>query len=182
MRPTVGDKVKVLKKECPIKGIATIIKEDRSTMPFKLKQGSIEWWVMEEDVELVKESIKEPSSLDDLKVGDTVRIKSIEWYEANKDDCGGVNVPLRFVESMSKYCGKVFKIVSIHYPLENTYYTLEDPNGLDTNVGCWKFSKEMFDLPEERPSKKFLDIDTTATPIDIPLIQRHTLLTNIKVI
>jgi hypothetical protein len=44
------------------------------------------------------------------KVGDTVRIKSIDWYNENKDVYGDIG---DFVSSMAKYCGETAKIIEI---------------------------------------------------------------------
>lgn len=73
----------------------------------------------------------------ELKVGDKVRIKSLEWYEENKDSTGNVNVPLTFVPSMAKYCGRVFEIGGIS---KGYIYCLKE------DLENWSFSKEMFDL------------------------------------
>ena len=58
------------------------------------------------------------------KVGDKVRIKSIDWYIDNKDeydvvDCGAYNFPY----GMSKFCGK---IVTIQNCYTNDCYTIKD--------------------------------------------------------
>lgn len=48
------------------------------------------------------------------KVGDKVRIKSIDWYNANKDFYGGFRVNgLSFLEGMTQYCGKEAIITEI---------------------------------------------------------------------
>ena len=47
------------------------------------------------------------------KVGDKVKIRSLDWYNANKTE--GVEVFLEgsvFLQLMSKYCGKVATIIS----------------------------------------------------------------------
>lgn len=48
------------------------------------------------------------------KVGDKVRIKSIEWYEKNKGEAGYFIVNgIVFTTSMSSYCGKEATIIAI---------------------------------------------------------------------
>lgn len=67
-------------------------------------------------------------------VGDKVKIKSLEWYKANKDKNGAVycgDIP--FVRSMSKYCGKVLTIDRVFNFNIATYEMLEDPDGFDWN-------------------------------------------------
>ena len=45
-----------------------------------------------------------------FNVGDRVRIKSIDWYNENKDKYGDVNF---FIEEMSKFCGEIMTIKHI---------------------------------------------------------------------
>lgn len=68
-------------------------------------------------------------------IGDRVLVKSVDWYNENKDLCGVVNVPKNFVSSMSKYCGKVVAITRVGY---NCYYIAEDN-------GEYAWSDEMFE-------------------------------------
>ena len=72
------------------------------------------------------------------KIGDTVTIKSTDWYNDNKDILG--NVVLRdgdivFITEMSKYCGEIATIIGI----EDSYYALNIDNG------TWDWSDEMFE-------------------------------------
>ena len=59
------------------------------------------------------------------KPGDVVVIKSIDWYNDNKDENGNVVLPyIDFTKSMSHFCGKAVTISSIHgyvYELEEDY-------------------------------------------------------------
>lgn len=109
----------------------------------------------------------------ELRVGDKVRIKSREWYEANKNRDGLVPVPCGFIPDMVKYCGKTFEIESI--TLGGNY----DLKGAD-----YSFSKEMFeDEPIPFKAKDFLtslfkrDDKPTVT---VDLITSKKLLTTIK--
>lgn len=63
------------------------------------------------------------------KVGDKVRIKSIDWYNENKSKIIGVTyLVIPFIESMSKYCGQVATITEViggneyKISLDNGYY------------------------------------------------------------
>lgn len=64
------------------------------------------------------------------KVGDKVRVKSLEWYNENKNSSGSIHCDSRvfFVSDMSKFCGSIFTIKDIDIDLgaynveENIYY------------------------------------------------------------
>ena len=46
------------------------------------------------------------------KVGDKVRIKSLDWYnEKKRYETGNVYLSMSFVANMSKYCGQVATII-----------------------------------------------------------------------
>ena len=94
-----------------------------------------------------------------FKVGDRVRIKSLDWYNENKDSNGNivfsskiphfslcVNVRTVFTKDMVKFCGKVITIESVwtvNYSIgEGTYR--------------YYFTDEMIEgLVEEKPQSKF---------------------------
>lgn len=79
----------------------------------------------------------EKKSFTKHKVGDKVTIKSIDWYNDNKDYWG--NVPLEhisFVPGMNNYCGKTATIVDI---TEDCHYNI------DIDKGAWYWSDEMFE-------------------------------------
>jgi len=87
-----------------------------------------------------------------MKVGDKVLVKSLEWYEDNKDENGCV--PLKvwgFSESMRHLCGSKLTISKIH---EDDVYSVEE------NVFFW--TDEMFESVEpERPphyDSMFIDV------------------------
>ena len=65
------------------------------------------------------------------KVGDKVRIKSLDWYNSNKKGCCEFTMNgLTFTKEMSEYCGEEFEIRSIFDEgdmlLEGTDWTWED--------------------------------------------------------
>ena len=78
------------------------------------------------------------------KVGDKVRIKSIDWYNANKTSYGSVLIPnskYHFGERASKYCGNILTIRHI----ENDAYIM-----LELSIEVF-FTDEMIEgLVEER--------------------------------
>ena len=65
------------------------------------------------------------------KAGDKVRIKSLDWYNSNKNENGEIiqhsGNYLFFIEKMSECCGKEFE-VSYVYP--NEIYLLKDADWL----------------------------------------------------
>jgi len=62
------------------------------------------------------------------KVGDKVKIKSLDWYKANK--CKGFVMcdGLAFIKDMTEYCGKELTIDSIYIDHNSKYeYTMKEP-------------------------------------------------------
>lgn len=74
------------------------------------------------------------------KVGDKVRVKSLEWYNFNKDEKGNVlphyDKHLFFPEEMSEDCGKEFEI---RYVYSNEIYLLK---GNEWMWEDWMFEEE----------------------------------------
>jgi len=74
------------------------------------------------------------------KVGDKVRIKSLEWYSKNKNGLGNVShydTNNTFVSSMSSYCGMTANITEV----EGSHYIL------DVDNGDWWWQDFMFEEP-----------------------------------
>lgn len=67
------------------------------------------------------------------KVGGTVRIKSIDWYNENKDDYGKIGI---FMPSMAKHFGKTARIIEIS--VTGAYI-------LDIDENRWFWLEYMFD-------------------------------------
>ena len=85
----------------------------------------------------------------EYKVGDKVRINSLDWYNANKNSEGVVifhNLRV-FDESMSEFCGKVVTIDA--YNSRGNYYDIKE----DGKVNFW--SDEMFECLVERHGKTY---------------------------
>lgn len=70
-----------------------------------------------------------------FSIGDKVRIKSKEWYDANKDKYGSIK-NCGFIADMSRYCGKEARI--LHE--SDGFYTID----LDDEFYFW--TNEMFEL------------------------------------
>lgn len=77
------------------------------------------------------------------KIGDKVRIKSLDWYMSNKDKhdniifYNGYDINICFTHIMATYCGKVMSIVDVDS--KHGFYSMEEDNG----KYCWV--DEMFE-------------------------------------
>lgn len=72
------------------------------------------------------------------KSGDTVKIKSYEWYYTNKDSSGDVHdCKIIFNSTMSMYCGKEMTIEEVNEE-EQFYYLYED-------IEAYKWTDDMFE-------------------------------------
>ena len=77
------------------------------------------------------------------KVGDTVKIKSIDWFNAQEKDSDGdihtysVNNIVYFTKNMSNFCSKEAKIEDIRID-DNIYF-------LDVDKRCYEWTDDMFD-------------------------------------
>lgn len=89
------------------------------------------------------------------KTGNKVKIKSLDWFNANR--CGGPVIcdGFVFLEFMSEYCGKELTID----------YIYTDSNGKqayvmkETNT-AWRFTDGMIeDLTGEEPQEKMVSLD-----------------------
>lgn len=184
-RLTTGDRVVAADNPYVAKGTPGFITgtTDSSTISYLvLFEGkAMPLWMQEWQVQGVTtdELPLKPTRI--LKVGDKVRIESREWYEANKDVFGEVDVPFGFTEAMAKYCGNTYEIVKIEPALScNAKYRLKE-------ICEWWFSEEMFDMDEPPNDHSFNKVcrvcKGNSEPIikgNLPLIKNNKLLTNIK--
>ena len=70
------------------------------------------------------------------KVGDKVRVKSLDWYNSNKNEAGYVSLrELSFTKDMSKFCGHIVTIKEI----KNHHYIIKEDDFE------WYFGDEMFE-------------------------------------
>lgn len=86
--------------------------------------------------------------------GDRVRVRSLEWYYANRDSEGSIIFPnLRvFDESMSEFCGKVVTIDA--YNPRCNYYDIKE----DGKVNFW--SDDMIEgRAIEKPQCNMVSLD-----------------------
>ena len=88
------------------------------------------------------------------KKGDRVRVRSLEWYNANKNSEGAIisHDWHIFDESMSEFCGKVVTIV--YYNSRGDCYEIKE----DGKVNYW--SVDMFEgLAIEKPQEKMVSLE-----------------------
>ena len=83
----------------------------------------------------------------EYKVGDKVRIKSLDWYNTNKDGFGLIFCNhICFDEKMTEFCGKT---VTIAAQRDNKYYFISEDN-------CLSFwSEDMIECLVERHGKTY---------------------------
>jgi|GEM_PF-1629507 len=79
-----------------------------------------------------------------FKKGDKVRIKSLEWYNTNKDSSGDIDCQVGFEEDMLKYFG-----------LETTVTYADGSYRVDIDNGKWSWEDMFFeeDIPDN--TKKY---------------------------
>lgn len=58
-----------------------------------------------------------------MKPGDKFTVKSLGWYNANKDKYGYINIKGGFTPEMAKLCGKV---VTVRMVLSKFYFYIEE--------------------------------------------------------
>lgn len=86
-------------------------------------------------------------------IGDKVRVKSLEWYNANKDKDGDIKCQdtLYFTHPMSEFCGKIVTIAEIW--VDDFYLIIEDNQ-------IFEWTDDMFeddDLEFQRAVAKAVD-------------------------
>lgn len=98
------------------------------------------------------------------KVGDKVQVKSLDWYNANKDYDDSVKLSDEyFVSEMANYCGETVTIKSVSKP----FYTIKE----DSNDFSW--TDEMFE-DDFTTMKLWLARDMAVVPEDMEhYIERH---------
>lgn len=108
---SIGDKVYMRANPyVPIGTIGTIVSKDRSMIPYEvLFDDGREFWVPASCVKRADTSMLQ-SSKRKRRIGDKVRIKSREWYEANKDEYGRVTCKYGFGDDMAVFCGRSLKL------------------------------------------------------------------------
>lgn len=98
------------------------------------------------------------------EVGDRVRIKSKEWYDANKGSDGIVSTSMKFVKSMVIFCGKEAVVTDVF----NNYYSL------NIDDGRYSWDDEMLeDYFLDTPEKLIVSTDLIIDMAEV--IKKHNL-------
>ena len=101
-------------------------------------------------------------------VGDKVRIKSLDWYNRNKDKNGYVDVGVLFDEEMSRWCGKTMTIIKVN----QLYYTMEEDD-----ISHFFWTDEMFEclVEEDNDHSQWtglkVELELSKTVIDVSNVE-----------
>lgn len=87
----------------------------------------------------------------EYKIGDKVKIKSLDWYNQNKDENGFVHCGDRVFDNyMSVFCGSVVTICGV-----GIY-----GYGIQEDMHCRTWAEDMFEgLADEEPQEKMVSLD-----------------------
>ena len=78
-----------------------------------------------------------------LELGQKVTIKSVDWYNSNKDKNGAIKLATEvFVSEMSEYCGKTATIVDVFKDFDGEGDILYR---IDLDNRDWNWTDEMFE-------------------------------------
>lgn len=97
------------------------------------------------------------------KTGDKVKIKSLDWYNENKDEVGSVygDSYAIFIQTMTKFCGQT---VTILEGIDDVYGILED----DDEYSWADYMIECLIEPaiENEPQEKMVSLDDVCRFLD----------------
>ena len=95
-------------------------------------------------INLKKDAPANPiTHLPKLELGQKVTIKSIHWYNSNKDDSRTIKLTTEvFVEDMSEYCGKTATIVDVFKDFDGEGDIMYR---IDLDNRGWNWTEEMFE-------------------------------------
>ena len=97
------------------------------------------------------------------RIGDKVKIKSLDWYNENKDEGGSIECgDYYFIDDMAKYCGKTLTITNVFDDLLfhiGTIYYLDAEDGSDDDCHNYNWTEEMFEcLVNMEPVERYFHI------------------------
>lgn len=99
------------------------------------------------------------------KPGDKVRIKSLDWYNTNKDETGRVMCDyIGFCKEMTKYCGEVLTIMTIG----NQDIGSKQKYFMHETDYAWGFTDDMIEglADEVIPQEKMVSIEVVCKFLD----------------
>lgn len=80
----------------------------------------------------------------ELELGQKVTIKSLDWYNSNKDENGAIKLAAEtFVKEMAEYCGKTATILDAFEDLDGESDAIMYRIDLDNRD--WNWTDEMFE-------------------------------------
>lgn len=89
------------------------------------------------------------------KVGDKVKIKSLDWFKANEYGGQGMyDDVLAFLKMTDECCGKELTIDFIFADERGTGYIMKEPN-----VFQWRFTDSMIEGLADEPQEKMVSLD-----------------------
>lgn len=95
------------------------------------------------------------------KVGDRVRIKSLDWFKANEYNGQGICDVLAFLKMTDECCGKELTIDFIFADERGTGYIMKEP---ETQ---WRFTDSMIEGPVvKEPQEKMVSLDDVCRFLD----------------
>ena len=105
------------------------------------------------------------------KVGDKVRIKSIDWYNENKDEDGIVELSTHvFIPEMIEHCGQIVTIKDVFEDTDdNAVYYMEEI--------VWDWTDEMIEGIVEETTIKIKDLRKFINQMEIEGLNDETVLT-----
>lgn len=114
------------------------------------------------------------------KVGDKVKIKSLDWYNANRDYNGNVECGFYyFIEEMTKYCGKILTIGEVY---RNEYELQEGENFIWTDEMFDSIIENPDDVESKTTSEQMVSLKMICEYLDKELYTSYDLLGNIQTV
>lgn len=114
------------------------------------------------------------------KVGDKVKIKSLDWYNDNRDYNGNVECGFYyFIEEMTKYCGKILTIGDVY---RNEYELQEGENFIWTDEMFDSIIENTDDVESKTTSEQMVSLKMICEYLDKELYTSYDLLGNIQTV
>lgn len=114
------------------------------------------------------------------KVGDKVKIKSLDWYNDNRDYYGNVECGFYyFIEEMTKYCGKILTIGEVY---RNVYELQEDENFIWTDDMFDSIIENTDDVESKTSSEQIVSLKMICEYLDKELYTSYDLLGNVQTV
>ena len=114
------------------------------------------------------------------KVGDKVKIKSLDWYNDNRDYYGNVECGFYyFIEEMTKYCGKILTIGDVY---RNEYELQEGENFIWTDEMFDSIIENTDDVESKTSSEQMVSLKMICEYLNKELYTSYDLLGNIQTV